>query len=70
MVAGTSTIRTIVASSRIATARPRPVILTNGEGWATKLRNTTVMISAADVITRPVAAMPRATDSVLSPVAW
>ena len=69
MVAGTSTIRTMVASSTIAVASPRPSILTSGDGLATKLANTTVMISAAEVITRPVAAVPRATDSVLSPVA-
>src|SRR6266508_2492384 len=69
MIAGTTTIRTIVASSRIAVDSPRPVILTSGDGLATKLRNTTVMISAAEVITRPVPAMPRATDSALSPVA-
>lgn len=69
MAAGTSTMRTIVASSTIAVARPRPIIFTSGDGLATKLRNTTAMISAAEVITRPVAAMPRATDSVVSPVA-
>ena len=69
MVAGTSTIRTMVASSTIAVDNPRPSILTSGDGSATKLANTTVMISAAEVITRPVAAAPRATDSTLSPVA-
>ncbi len=31
-------------------------------------KNTLTMISAADVITRPVVAMPRITDSLLSPV--
>jgi hypothetical protein len=47
IVAGTSTMRTSVASSAIAVARPSPIIFTNGDGSATKLRNTTVMTSAA-----------------------
>ena len=69
MVAGTTIIRTIVASRAIAVASPRPSIFTSGDGSVTKLANTTVMMSAAEVITRPVPAMPRATDSALSPVA-
>ena len=60
--------RTTVASMRIATARPRPSIFSDGIGLATKLRKTTTMISAAEVTTRPVPARPRATDSALSPV--
>ena len=50
-------------------ASPRPSIFSDGTGLATKLRKTTTMISAAEVTTRPVPARPRATDSVLSPVA-
>ena len=69
MVAGTSTIRMTVASTAMAVARPSPIIFTNGDGSLTKLRKTTIMISAPEVMTRPVAASPRATDSALSPVA-
>jgi hypothetical protein len=68
MVAGTRTIRTMVASIRMAVASPRPSIFSDGTGLATKLRKTAIMISAADVITRPVPARPLATDSALSPV--
>ena len=60
--------RTTVASMRIAVARPSPSILRDGTGLPTKLRKTAIMISAAEVTTRPVAASPRATDSALSPV--
>jgi hypothetical protein len=69
MVAGTSTMRTMVASSTIAAESPTPSILARAEGLATKPRKTAVMMSMAEVITRPVAAMPRATDSALFPVA-
>ncbi len=67
-MAGTRTIRTSVASTRIAVARPMPSIFSDGTGLAARLRNTTIMISAAEVMTRPVPASPRATDSALSPV--
>ena len=69
IVAGTRTIRTTVASIAIAVASPSPIIFTNGDGSVTKLRKTTTMISAPEVMTRPVDASPRATDSALSPVA-
>jgi len=58
MVAGTSTMRTRVASTRMAVASPRPNILVAGSGPKTKARNTEIMISAADVMIRPVEAMP------------
>ena len=69
MVAGTRTMRTSVASIAIAVARPRPSIFSEGTGLATKLRKTAIMMSAAEVMIRPVPARPRATDSALSPVA-
>ena len=68
IVAGTSTIRTMVASTKMAVARPRPNILMAGSSPSTKPRKTEIMISAADVITRAVLAMPRTTEASLSPV--
>lgn len=68
MVAGTSTTRTMVASTKIAVARPRPIILTIGSSPSTKPRNTAIMIRAAEVMTRAVEAMPEMTLPVLSPV--
>ena len=69
IVAGTSTIRTMVASTKMAVARPRPNILIAGSSPSTKPRKTEIMISAAEVITRAVLAMPRTTEASLSPVA-
>src|SRR3954447_21456755 len=66
IVAGTSTMRTRVASTRIAVASPSPSIFSDGTGLATNARKTAIMIRAPDVMTRPVPAIPRATDSVLS----
>ena len=66
IVAGTSTRRTIVASTNTAVARPRPIILIVGSPPNTKLRNTEIMMSAAEVMTRAVVVMPTITDSVLS----
>ncbi len=68
IVAGTRIIRTIVASMRIAVARPSPIILTAGSSPRTKPRNTEIMIRAAEVITRAVLAMPPITDASLSPL--
>jgi len=68
MIAGTRTIRTIVASTRIAVAKPRPNILVRGSSSKTKPRKTEIMIRAADVITRPVLAIPWITEASLSPV--
>jgi hypothetical protein len=70
MVAGTRTSLTMVASTSTATARPRPRIFTVGSGFGTKARNTLIMMSAADVMTRPVLARPWTTLSRLSPVRW
>lgn len=67
IVAGTSISRTTVASTKTATASPSPIIFTVGSGLVTKERNTAIMISAADVMTRAVFASPIATASRLFP---
>ena len=64
MTAGTSRQRTIVASTAMATASPMPNSLTTGSPLRTKLENTQTMISAAEVMTRPVSARPSTTASV------
>jgi len=68
MVAGTSTMRTTVASTSTATAMPRP----NSFNWrstpSTNALKTHTMMSAAAVITRAVTASPSATAEALSPV--
>jgi len=66
IVAGTSTMRTIVASMSTATASPRPNILIMGSSPSTKAAKTLIMMSAADVITRAVAEMPSMTAASLS----
>ena len=58
MIAGTARQRTTVASIAIATASPTPNCLTIAFPFRTKLANTKTMISAADVMTRPVLARP------------
>ena len=58
MVAGTSTMRTMVASTRIAVASPRPITLRNTSSPSTKARNTEIMIAAAAVMTRAVCGQP------------
>ena len=68
IVAGTSSIRTMVASSRIAVARPVPISLSTRSFSSRKLPKTTTMIAAAAVMTLAVAARPSATDVRLSPV--
>ena len=69
MVAGTSSTRTTVASSSTAMASVRPSSV-GGIGPVTpKAMNTTIMISAALVIGRPVRAMPSAIARRVSPVA-
>ena len=67
-MAGTSSMRTIVASRKIATARPVPIIFMVRSNSSMKLPKTTTMIAAAAVITLAVAARPSATDVRLSPV--
>ena len=67
IVAGTSSMRTMVASSRMATARPKPNILAMRSSSKTKLPKITTMIAAAPVITRAVEARPSATEPTASP---
>ncbi|MCI3950045.1 MAG: hypothetical protein K0R11_1979 [Acidimicrobiales bacterium] len=68
MVAGTSSNRTIVASRRMAVARPVPISFRTRSFSSRKLPKTTTMIAAAAVMTFAVAARPSATDVRLSPV--
>jgi len=69
IVAGTRTIRTSVASTRTAVARPRPNSFSTRIGsLMMKDPNTQTMIAAAAVITRAVAASPSGTAVALSPV--
>ena len=68
IVAGTSTMRTTVASTNTAVARPMPASLRNTASSITKAPNTVTMIAAAAVITRAVLASPSATARRLSPV--
>jgi hypothetical protein len=70
MVAGTSTRRTSVASSAIATERPRPISLIDGTPVMANTAKTATMINAALVIVRALAASPSATARFVSPVAW
>ncbi len=67
MTAGTSRQRTRVASIAIATASPTPNSFTSGSPLRMKLEKTQTMISAAEVITRPVVARPSMTALVGSP---
>lgn len=66
IVAGTRIMRTMVASTKMAVARPRPISLAAGSLLRTKPRNTEIMIRAAEVITRAVLAMPWITEVSLS----
>ena len=68
MVAGTSTIRTIVASMKMAVASPRPISLSTRRSPRTNDMNTAIMIAAAAVMTRAVEARPSATAVALSPL--
>lgn len=67
IVAGTSTMRTMVASMKTAMARPSPKVLMIGSSPSTKDRKIVTMMAAAAVITRAVAARPSATAVALSP---
>ena len=58
MVAGTRTSRTTVASIRTAAAIPTPSILIAGFGFRVKIRNTKIITSAAEVMTRAGAGEP------------
>jgi len=68
IVAGTSRMRTIVASMRTAIAIPTPMLLIVMESASANEANTDTMIRAAPVITPAVFESPSATDAVLSPV--
>ena len=63
IVAGRSTLRTIVASRRTATASPNPSCLMMTSSRVTNTAKTVTMIAAALVIVPEVMAMPRATAS-------
>ena len=67
ITAGTSRQRTTVASTATATAMPRPNCLTVTLSLAMNAANTLTMISAAEVITRPVEAIPSTTARRASP---
>ena len=58
MLAGTSTERTIVASSSTATARPNPICWNITRSPLANPTNTATMISAAPVMSRPVDRIP------------
>ena len=66
IVAGTSTMRTIVASMMTAMPRPSPNSFSCRSSASTKAPNTKNMMSAAAVITRAVIAKPSATAVPLS----
>ena len=67
-MAGTSTIRTRVASISTAMASPRPMSLMARASATTKLPNTHTMMAAAAVMTRAVEDRPSTTALLLSPV--
>ncbi len=68
MVAGTSSTRTIVASTIRATIMPTPISLMNVMPEAENAPTTMTSSRAALVITPPVRWRPLATAAVLSPV--
>ena len=61
MNAGTSTIRTSVASTSTASVKPSPNIRMNDTSAAISAANEIDITSAAAVMTRPVRARPSAT---------
>jgi Major Facilitator Superfamily len=67
ITAGTRTMRTTVASTRIAVAMPIPRSLRKTSSATTKARKTATMIAAAAVITRAVLARPSATARLVRP---
>lgn len=66
MVAGTTSSLMMLASTMMLTPRPSASILTTTLLDSRKARKTQVMITAAQVITRAVAARPSPTASWLS----
>ena len=65
---GTISVRTSVASSSTATARPKPICWNITRPPLAKPANTATMISAAPVMMPAVLPMPAATAAVLSPL--
>ena len=63
MVAGSRTVRMIVASMKTATASPRPSCWIEANFMVTKTAKTMTMIAAALVIVPAVTEMPLATAS-------
>ncbi len=61
MLAGSSTIRTTVASTRIAVASAMPIILISTSGSAANPANTATMMAAALVTTLAVEPSPPST---------
>ena len=68
MVAGTSSVRTMVASTRTAMASPTPSCLMARTSPAAKPAKTMTMRHAAEVMMRPLRCRPTATARSLSPV--
>src|SRR4051812_3150531 len=68
MIAGMMTRRTMVASSSSATATPKPICWKDTSWPVAKPAKTTMMISAAPVISRAVEATPCTIPSWVSPV--
>ena len=68
MLAGTRTQRTIVASTRRATATPKPICWNITRSPAAKPPKTAMMISAAPVISRAVEPTPKEMAAAVSPV--
>ncbi len=68
MKAGTTSIRTTVASIRTVSRSPKPTCLTGEKPPATKAAKTTTISNAAWVITAPVLRSPSCTARSLSPV--
>ena len=68
MSAGTSSVRSTKASSATAAARPMPNIAMIRSPLSTNAPKTAIMITAAELITRPVSARPTRTARRLSPV--
>ena len=68
MVAGTSSARTIVASTTTARPMPMPTAWTITERARPKPKKTAAMMAAAPVMSRPVCARLWATARALSPV--
>ena len=68
IAAGTKISRTSVASMKIANASPSPNSLITRSSLSRKERKTVTKIAAAAVITRALAPIPCATDSLALPV--